>query len=150
MAGRGKKLFKNKDNFFEEILNYFDSIYYEQDEEDSRPETATFYGFYRYMHDKTGCSYRTIRRCFDEYWTDIKKDFEEIRADLLVRGAAKGKYNPTIAIFALKNWCKWTDKQEVTQETKLAVSDNFLDALSDSAAEDWESDEDETTEDSSV
>jgi hypothetical protein len=43
-----------------------------------------------------------------------------------------------------------TDKQEVVQETKLAVTDNFLDALSDSAAEDWESDEDETVEDSSV
>jgi hypothetical protein len=61
-----------------------------------------------------------------------------------------GRYNSTMSIFALKNWCKWTDKQEVTQETKLAVTDNFLDALSDSAAEDWESDEDETTEDSSV
>ena len=143
MAGRGKKLFKNKDNFFEEILNYFDSIYYEQDEEDSRPETATFYGFYRYMHDKTGCSYRTIRRCFDEYWTDIKKDFEEIRADLLVRGAAKGKYNPTIVIFALKNWCKWTDKQEVTTANIDDQTRNEVNSLVESI-NDYEADENES------
>ena len=93
---------------------------------------------------------RTIYNALNEYFPTIKKDFESVQADLIAEGAMLGRYQPTMSIFALKNWCKWTDKQEVTQETKLAVSDNFLDALSDSAAEDWESDEDETVEDSSV
>lgn len=93
---------------------------------------------------------RTIYNNLNKYFPEVKKDFESIRADTIAEGTMLGKYQPTMSIFALKNWCKWTDKQEVTQETKLAVSDNFLDALSDSAAEDWESDEDETVEDSSV
>jgi hypothetical protein len=97
-----------------------------------------------------GTDRKTIYNSLNKIFPDIKKDFEAIRADVIAEGSMLGKYNSTMSIFALKNWCKWTDKQEVTQETKLAVSDNFLDALSDSAAEDWESDEDETVEDSSV
>ena len=147
---RKPKKFK-KEEFKQHVLNYFEKIYDAQADAESSPEPPTFFGFYRYVSKITECSYNTVRRSFDQYWADIKKEFEEMRADLLVRGTAMGKYNSTIAIFALKNWCKWTDKQEVTQETKLAVSDNFLDALSDSAAEDWESEEDdETVEDSSV
>ena len=97
-----------------------------------------------------GTDRKTIYNSLNKIFPDIKKDFEAIRADVIAEGSMLGKYQPTMSIFALKNWCKWTDKQEVTQETKLAVTDNFLDALSDSAAEDWESDEDETVEDSSV
>lgn len=28
-----------------------------------------------------------------------------------------GHYQPTMSIFALKNWCKWTDKQEIDVST---------------------------------
>lgn len=147
---RGKPRILKEKEFSEYVYKYFEEIYYCQNEEDTRADLPSRYGFFIFVNRFKKVSFNTIRRCFDEYWADVKKEFEEIRADLLARGAALGKYNPTIVIFALKNWCKWTDKQEVTQETKLAVSDNFLDALSDSAAEDWESDEDETVEDSSV
>lgn len=95
-----------------------------------------------------------------EKWcvTTYKKNFSDIFA--VKRGIGKislrragfelAKKNPAVHIFYCKNYLGMTDKQEVVQETKLAVSDNFLDALSDSATEDWESDEDETAEDSSV
>lgn len=87
-----------------------------------------------------------------------KKSFAEISAEkraigkisLRRAGFELAKKNPAVHIFYCKNYLGMTDKQEVVQETKLAVTDNFLDALSDSAAEDWESDEDETVEDSSV
>ena len=86
------------------------TIYDKQD--NGEKDTPTFFGFYRFVKEKKECSYHTIRRCFDEYWADIKKDFEEIRADLLSRGASIGVYNTTMIIFALKNWCHWKDKVE--------------------------------------
>jgi hypothetical protein len=110
-----------------------------------------------FIEAKTGetMSIDTIERwCKRTY----KKSFAEISAEkkavgkisLRRAGFDLAKKNPAVHIFYCKNYLGMTDKQEVVQETKLAVTDNFLDALSDSAAEDWESDEDETTEDSSV
>ena len=110
-----------------------------------------------FIEAKTGekISIDTIERwCKRTY----KKSFAEISAEkkaigkigLRRAGFELAKKNPAVHIFYCKNYLGMTDKQEVVQETKLAVSDNFLDALSDSAAEDWESEEDETTEDSSV
>jgi hypothetical protein len=110
-----------------------------------------------FIEAKTGetMSIDTIERwCKRTY----KKSFAEISAEkkavgkisLRRAGFDLAKKNPAVHIFYCKNYLGMTDKQEVVQETKLAVTDNFLDALSDSASEDWESDEDETTEDSSV
>jgi hypothetical protein len=110
-----------------------------------------------FIEAKTGetMSIDTIERwCKRTY----KKSFAEISAEkkavgkisLRRAGFDLAKKNPAVHIFYCKNYLGMTDKQEVVQETKLAVTDNFLDALSDSAAEDWESDEDETVEDSSV
>lgn len=110
-----------------------------------------------FIEAKTGekISIDTIERwCRRTY----KKSFAEISAEkraigkigLRRAGFELAKKNPAVHIFYCKNYLGMTDKQEVVQETKLAVSDNFLNALSDSAAEDWESDEDETVEDSNV
>jgi hypothetical protein len=110
-----------------------------------------------FIEAKTGetMSIDTIERwCRRTY----KKSFAEISAEkkavgkisLRRAGFDLAKKNPAVHIFYCKNYLGMTDKQEVVQETKLAVTDNFLDALSDSAAEHWESDEDETVEDSSV
>ena len=49
---------------------------------------------------------------------NIKKDFEAIRADTIAEGTMLGRYQPTMSIFALKNWCKWTDKADVTVSEK--------------------------------
>lgn len=112
MAGQPKK-FKKKE-FENFVLEYFDEIYNVQSGDNA--DIPTFYGFFQYVNKLRSCSFHTVRRCFDEYWADIKKDFEEIRADLLVRGGSLGKYNSTMVIFALKNWCNWTDKKEVKNE----------------------------------
>ncbi|MBP5434062.1 hypothetical protein [Ruminococcus sp.] len=151
MAGRGQPKKFTKEQFKNYVITYFERLYDGQNDKDAVSEPPTFFGFYRYVNEITNCSYHTIRRCYDEYWADIKKEFEELRADLLIRGSSMGRYNATTAIFALKNWCKWTDRQEVTQEANLTVTDNFLEALNNTAVEDWNEDiEDETAENNSV
>lgn len=107
---RGQPKTFTEQEFKDFVFEYMDFIYDKQ--ENSLKDTPTFYGFYRFVREKKECSYHTIRRCFDEYWADIKKEFEDIRADLLSRGASIGIYNPTMTIFALKNWCNWKDKAD--------------------------------------
>ena len=107
---RGQPKTFTEEEFKNFVFEYMDFIYDKQ--ENSLKDTPTFYGFYRFVREQKECSYHTIRRCFDEYWADIKKEFEDIRADLLSRGASIGIYNPTMTIFALKNWCHWKDKAD--------------------------------------
>ena len=127
MAGRGHpKAFTEKE-FKDYVFEYMNLIYDKQD--NGEKDTPTFFGFYRFVREKKDCSYHTIRRCFDEYWTDIKKEFEDIRADLLSRGASKGIYNPTMTIFALKNWCNWADKPENENEEKQEMQTELLKAI---------------------
>ena len=111
MAGRGQPKIFTEQEFKDYVFEYMNSIYDKQDK--GEKDTPTFFGFYRFVRERKECSYHTIRRCFDEYWADIKKEFEDIRADLLSRGASIGVYNTTMIIFALKNWCHWKDKTEV-------------------------------------
>ena len=120
---RGQPKTFTKQEFKDFVFEYMDFIYDKQ--EKSLKDTPTFYGFYRFVRQQKECSYHTIRRCFDEYWTDIKKEFEDIRADLLSRGASIGIYNPTMTIFALKNWCNWKDKAEV----ETAPNNGILDEM---------------------
>lgn len=116
MPSRGRPKAFEKEEFKELVLEYMNHIYDMQNK--GGQDTPTFFGFYRYVSEKTECSYHTVRRCFDEYWADIKKDFEEIRGDLISRGASMGVYNVTMSIFALKNWCHWKDKAEPEQTTE--------------------------------
>lgn len=115
---RGKPRKFTKEQFEQLVFDYFEYIYNSQSEKTA--DIPTFYGFYKYVNDITPCSYRTIRYTFDDYLPDIKKDFEEIRANLLVRGTSLGKYQPTIVIFALKNWCSWSDRPN---ETTVIIDD---------------------------
>ena len=124
---RGQPKTFAKQEFKDFVFEYMEFIYDKQ--ENSVKDTPTFYGFYRFVREKKECSYHTIRRCFDEYWADIKKEFEDIRADLLSRGAIIGIYNPTMTIFALKNWCKWADKPENENEEKQEMQTELLKAI---------------------
>lgn len=59
---------------------------------------------------------KTIYNYLNEYFPNVKKEFERIRSDTVVEGTMLGKYNATMSIFALKNWCDWKDKQEIEQD----------------------------------
>lgn len=64
---------------------------------------------------------KTIYTSLNKYFPTIKKDFEQTQSDVIAEGSMLGHYQPTMSIFALKNWCKWTDKQEVDVST---IDDN--------------------------
>ena len=64
---------------------------------------------------------RTIYNSLNKYFPTIKKDFEQIQSDIIAEGSMLGHYQPTMSIFALKNWCKWTDKKEIDVST---IDDN--------------------------
>lgn len=67
------------------------------------------------------CERKTIYNALNKHFPEIKRSFEQIQSDTMVEGTALGFYQPSMSIFALKNWCKWTDKQEVAQDTKLEI-----------------------------
>lgn len=53
---------------------------------------------------------KTIYNSLNEYFPTIKKDFERLQSDTIMTGGMLGKYNATMSIFGLKNWCHWKDK----------------------------------------
>ncbi len=53
---------------------------------------------------------KTIYTSLNKYFPTIKKEFERIQSDTIMEGGLLGKYNPTMSIFGLKNWCDWKDK----------------------------------------
>ncbi len=57
---------------------------------------------------------KTIYNSLNKYFPTIKKDFESLQADTIMQGGMLGKYNPTMSIFGLKNWCGWSDTGKST------------------------------------
>lgn len=126
MANRQRgqpKKFK-KEVFSDLVLKYFKELWSKQDAGES--DMPTLFGLYLWLSQTYDVSFRTVRRCLGEYWPDIKNDFENMRADTLVRGAANGLYNVTAVIFALKNWCRWADKPVDDNDDKMnRIGDNI-------------------------
>lgn len=127
MTNRGQPKKFKRDEFNTYVFEYLNLIYEKQN--NGEKDTPTIYGFYKYVSQFKECSYHTVRRCFDEYWADIKKEFEEVRGDLLSRGASIGIYNVTMIIFALKNWCNWKDKSDDNNKSDEDKQVNLLNAI---------------------
>lgn len=67
---------------------------------------------------------RTVYNTVDKYFPEIKKTYIDMLSDCLTEGASVGKYDKTMTIFCLKNWCNWADKQEnVNAEIKPTLTD---------------------------
>lgn len=119
MAGRGqpKKIKSGK-----QLIDLWTSFCeYIRDTEYTIAPTQT--DFCRWLSKEfDSCDRRTIYNALNKYFPTIKGEFERIQADTITSGAMLGKYNSTMSIFALKNWCKWTDKQEVTAEVQTLDS----------------------------
>ena len=56
---------------------------------------------------------KTIYNSLNKNFPSIKKDFEQLQSDVIMQGGMMGKYNPTMSIFGLKNWCGWSDSGRV-------------------------------------
>lgn len=84
-------------------------------------------GFCKWLSENYDyCDRKTIYNSLNKYFPTIKKDFEQAQSDILAEGGILGCYQPTMTIFALKNWCKWQDKPG---EDKSDSSDNELPKL---------------------
>lgn len=120
-AGRPKK-FKNGD----EILNMFEEFCNEirLNAESRYIPSKTDFCLWLRQEKKINCDRKTLYNSIEKYFPDIEKRFDEIRANALVFGGIKGMYQPTMTIFALKNWCGWSDKKEEKVDTSLTVTMN--------------------------
>ena len=72
---------------------------------------------------------KTIYNSLNKIFPNIKKDFEKLQSDTITTGGMLGKYNPTMTIFALKNWCNWADKPENENEEKQEMQTELLKAI---------------------
>ena len=52
-----------------------------------------------------GISPSTVHREYDKLTENQKKDWKQTLSDVVTAGVNAGKYNTTMSIFALKNWC---------------------------------------------
>jgi hypothetical protein len=72
---------------------------------------------------------KTIYTSLNKYFPDIKKEFESLQSDTIMEGAMLGKYNATMSIFGLKNWCNWKDKAEPETTAATEEQAKMLDAI---------------------
>ena len=75
---------------------------------------------------------RTIYNSLNKYFPELKKEFEQVQSDVIVQGGMMGKYNPTMSIFSLKNWCGWSDSGKRTDEKEKeenAKLDRLIEAI---------------------
>jgi hypothetical protein len=85
---------------------------------------------------------KTIYNSLNKIFPSIKKDFEQLQSDVIMQGGMMGKYNPTMSIFGLKNWCGWSDSGRVT--TGRYDEEKAEDALSRALREEAERMQNET------
>ena len=71
---------------------------------------------------------KTIYNSLNKYFPDIKAEFEQIQSDTVASGGMLGKYQPTMSIFALKNWCGWGDNGRITIHNAERQEDDALTA----------------------
>ena len=77
---------------------------------------------------------KTIYNYLNKYFPTIKATFESIQSDTIASGAMLGKYNSTMSIFGLKNWCGWGDGGKVADYgTEQQEDDPLTKALKEEA-----------------
>lgn len=114
----GEQLISLWDDFCNEIIdNGFDKV-------------PTQTAFCRWLADNyRETDRKTIYNSLNKIFPTIKKDFEKLQSDTIATGGMLGKYNPTMTIFALKNWCNWADKPENENEEKQEMQTELLKAI---------------------
>lgn len=105
MAGQPKK-FKNG----QELIDLF-RTFCEEIANNGFCKVPNQTNFCRWLADNfDDVDRKTIYNSLNKYFPTIKSEFEQIQGDIIAEGGMLGKYQPTMSIFALKNWCSWRDK----------------------------------------
>lgn len=105
MARGQPKKFKNE----KELINLWAEFceYIIDNEFITVPTQTAFCKWLAENYDKV--DRKTIYSSLNKYFPTIKKEFEQLQSDVIMQGGMTGKYNPTMSIFGLKNWCGWSD-----------------------------------------
>ena len=110
----GEQLISLWNDFCNEIIdNGFDKV----------PTQTAFCRWLAENYEET--DRKTIYNSLNKIFPTIKKDFEKLQSDTITTGGMLGKYNPTMTIFALKNWCNWKDKAEVEATHNNGILDEM-------------------------
>ena len=106
MASRGQpKRFESEEQLVALWSDFCDEIV--TDEFETVPTQSAFCRWLSANYKDT--DRKTIYNSLNKYFPKIKKEFEQIQSDVIMQGGMMGKYNPTMSIFGLKNWCGWSD-----------------------------------------
>ncbi len=76
---------------------------------------------------------KTIYNSLNKIFPNIKKQFEQIQSDTIMQGGMLGKYQPTMSIFGLKNWCGWGDNGTQSSREEVVEDDPLTKALMEEA-----------------
>lgn len=123
VGGGQKPAFESKEAFIRAFNQYMDDI------------ALNGYNRLPTKTDFARCnkiSHQTVYQYFNRMTDSEKKSWETALADTITEGVNAGKYNTTMSIFALKNWCNWADKQESKvekTEKKLASKEEAQEQL---------------------
>lgn len=116
----------NKFESGDQLIDLF-SAFCEQIESDGYKIVPTQTAFCRWLetnYEKT--DRKTIYNSLNKIFPGIKKDFERIQSDTLASGGMLGKYQSTMTIFGLKNWCGWGDNGRIAEYGVEAEEDDPL------------------------
>ena len=139
MANRGQpKRFESEEQMIALWSDFCNEIV--QNEFNTVPTQTAFCRWLKETYTDT--DRKTIYNSLNKYFPSIKKDFEQIQSDVIMQGGMMGKYNPTMSIFGLKNWCGWSDSGRVV--TGRYDEEKHEDALSKALREEAERMQNET------
>lgn len=65
---------------------------------------------------------RTVYRTLNVYNPGAKDEVNAIFADFCITGAALSKYQASSIIFGLKNWVRWSDRQDVDVKASTTIN----------------------------
>ncbi len=125
MAGH-PRIFKTPDEFMEAFSDFIEDI--QQNDFYALPTKTSFSKWVVETGRVKKCTRWTVIKCLNEYYNVTKKDHREMLADMLAEGAAMGKYQQTMCIFALKNWCAWSDRP-IEEDDSAQKLDAILTAI---------------------
>ncbi len=68
--------------------------------------------FVQFVARRKAAEVEDVARAVERHFPDARQAVERMRADVVSQGSMLGKYQSTMSVLAIKNWCGWADKQD--------------------------------------